>query len=244
MSEPDWRVLARWKPAAFDAEAFEIVRKDAVRAKKAICSEFPDIKPTAWSRRALDLAHHFGTGVPVSCLASQAHEWARFLEPQITKGFAHFLMSGDLGQRRARCLAFVRAALACQGNRELPPTFAPTSVEAIAEEERIDLLVQLEEPSGTFGAVIEAKFGHRLTNQLQKAEEQVLRVRKWRKGQSAFLVLSREPISASHTHMRESWHSASWWTFLRHLDRVTTESSDCEDYRRFRRTVWLQAYEG
>lgn len=240
----NWRVLAQWTPRPFDPEAFAVVGKKAQEAEKAIRNGLEEITLAGWPQRSRDLADHFGTAAPTSCFAVQPHEWASFLEPQITRGFAHFLMAGDRRERHARCLAFVRAALACHGNRDLPEDFAFTAVEVEAEEERIDLLVQLEGPAGTFGAVVEAKFGHRLTDQLRKAEDHVLKVRRWRKPQSAFLVLSREPIASGHVYMRDTWHSASWWTFLRHLDDRIAEASDCEDYRRFRRTVWRQAYQG
>ena len=244
MRNDAWRALIDWPGRAFDARDLELVGRSAREAEAASKKGLQALPLRPWPWHADGLATHFGTAGVASCLAVSPHTWASFHEPQITGGFAHFLMEGSLKRQQQRCLAFVRTAMICQGLQPPPADLQGFTAEAVAEEARVDLLIQLDGPSGRFGAAIEAKFGHDLTDQLEGAEGHVLNVRKWHKSRSALLVVARDPVPLEHRNFVDSWHSASWWTFLRQLDAEMPAGADCTDYARFRRTVWLQAYGG
>lgn len=244
MRDDAWRALIDWPDRAFDAGDLALVGRSAREAEAALKKGLKAVPLHPWPWHADGLATHFGTAGAASCLAVPPHAWTSFHEPQITGGFAHFLMEGSLRRQQQRCLAFVRAGMICQGLQPPPADLQAFTAEAVAEESRIDLLVQLDGPFGRFGATIEAKFGHDLTDQLKGAEDHLLNVRKWHKSRSALLVVARDPVPLDHRYFVGSWHSASWWTFLRQLDAEMQAEADCTDYARFRRTVWLQAYGG
>jgi hypothetical protein len=97
------------------------------------------------------------------------------------------------------------------------------------------------------GASIEAKFQHKVTSgQLRKALTTVVR----RNGNDRtapnryvlLLVAPDDPSATTALKRNKSWHGTDWSTLLLHLERLTDPAHDCDDYRRFRRTVWHRAY--
>jgi len=40
----------------------------------------------------------------------------------------------------------------------------------------------------------------------------------------------------------KDWRATSWWAFLRCFERELEGRHDCDDFRRFRRTIWYHAY--
>lgn len=248
MSGGDWRVLSARQTAPIDQRWFEVVNRSRTGAIAAIRSGIPAVRPRPWHEDRSGLETIFGLTAATHCFDEPPHGWAHLLEPQITRGFVHFLNEGDGQRRSARCLSFVRAALACSPrSRPIPQGWQPTGAVAEAEENRIDILVELTDGHRRFGAAIEAKFGHKLTSgQLEKAEDHVTdrKGRHWDAARSAFLVIAplTQRIDRKLLARRPNWYAASWWAFLNRLEREIGQSDDCRDYRRFRRTVWYRSY--
>ncbi len=247
-NEADWRDLCAVRPARIDLHCFEVVQQSRTKAIEAIRSGLPKIRAHPWHEDAVSLGALFGLGAETHCFNEAPHEWIDPLEPQITKGFVHFLTNCSLERQRTRCLSFARAALACSpGSIAIEGEWQPLTVRAEAEENRIDILVELSDGETRFGAAIEAKFGHRLTpGQLEKAEKHVLGQSGcgWDSSRSAFLVVAPliSRIDAKLLKPRPLWRPVSWWSFLTRLEHEIDESHDCADYRRFRRSVWYKAY--
>lgn len=248
MAWADWRVLSDRQSAAIDVSWFDVVNKTRAGAIEAIRSGIPTVRHQPRSEELSGLSTVFGLNATTHCFNELPHSWAHLLEPQITRGFVHFLNEGDADRRRARCLSFVRAALACSP-RSIPiaENWQPATVVAEAEENRIDILVELTDGHRKFGAAIEAKFGHKLTHgQLEKGEDHVTdrKGRRWDPVRSAFLVIAPlvQRIDPKLLGKRPNWQAVSWWAFLNRLEREIDQQQDCSDYRRFRRTVWYRSY--
>ena len=249
MSEPgDWRNLSQLKPAAIDTRSFDVAQRSRVNAIKVIRSGLPKVRAHPWHDGNASLAALFGLSTESHCFSEAPHEWIDPLEPQITKGFVHFLTNGPHHRQRERCLSFVKAAMACSPrSKSIGEEWQPLSVCAEAEENRIDILVELTDGKSRFGAVIEAKFGHRLTQgQLKKAEGHVLDRdgRAWNLPCSAFLIIAplTSQIDPELLKSSPNWMPVSWWAFLTRLDMEIDAAQDCGDYRRFRRSVWNKSY--
>lgn len=195
----------------------------------------------AWPQGARAMATVFKDLGESHCLHLAPHAWAEFHEPQITRGFVHFLKSGGAQQQLARAIAFVKAAtLSAGGDHAAIDCFKPQSARCAAEEERVDILVELRRDSNRIGAAVEAKFGHHLTSeQLPNAWRHAIEQCHWDPERSAFLVIAPVATQVDGPVMRkhvERWTAISWWGFLNHLERLTDADYDCQDYRRFRRT--------
>lgn len=246
MSGGDWRDLRGLVAPAFDAAPLHALYGAFAGANEAVRTGLPTIPITSWDDGRAALEAMFDLSAPTNSLASEPHVWASFHEPQFTCGFVHFLNEGTRAQREARCRAFVKAALRCAG-KALPMALGNQliALHAEAEENRIDILVELEDGDGRFGAAIEAKFWHRLTKgQLKKAETYVRDIRGWDVSRSAFVVIAprAEQLDAKHLCVAKDWHAASWWGFLRCFENEIEEQADCDEFRRFRRTIWYHAY--
>lgn len=246
----EWQPAAHVAPPRYDAAALlgwfdRVDPGPAIRAGLSR-SDLPPIPPPAWNREAL--TRLFGLDRASHCFHTAPHVWAGFHEPQITRGFAHFLNEGCSAQRLARAIALVKAALSCAGKD-------PTSVDEVgsvaaytaAEENRTDLLVELRGAGQKIGASIEAKFNHRLTRrQLPKAKRYALDVRGWNDKKSAFLVVAPGRASPGDAILRNyrnaEWRATDWASLILAIETFTDAQWDGEDYRRFRRTVWHRAH--
>lgn len=246
MSRGDWRDLHGLAAPSFDAAPLHRLYSAFAGVEEAVRTGLPTIPLPSWSDGEGALQATFYLSASTNSLASKPHTWASFHEPQFTRGFVHFLNDGTLNQREARCRAFVRAALRCAGKAPEPASDTQLfALHAEAEENRIDILVELEDSDGCFGAAIEAKFWHRLTKgQLKKAETYAGNVRGWDVSRSAFIVLSPtvEQLDANQLRVAKEWHAISWWGFLRSFEKEIAEQSDCGDFQRFRRTILYHAY--
>lgn len=227
-----------------DVRWFDIVQRSRENAIAAIRSGLSAVRIYPWRDELLSLGRPFKLQADAHCFGEEPHAWIDPLEPQITKGFVHFMTTGPQERQRARCLSFVKAALACAPKAtKIGAVWRPLSFCAEAEEHRIDILVELTDGKSRFGAAIEAKFDHRLTaGQLEKAENHVLdrNGRAWEPARSAFLVIS--PLVSKIDAKLIRWRSVSWWAFLVALEHETDAMNDCANYRRFRRSVWHKAY--
>lgn len=240
---------APWEPAArIDPPAFE---------GTSLLGFFARIDPSPQIRRGLlmiptpewrrePISDLFGLEDPGHCFHVGPYNWARFHEPQITRGFQHFLGSGTREQRTRRMYAFVKAAELCAGRDLAIAPAAITSASCTAEENRTDLLIELACGSRRFGVSLEAKFGHALTKgQLPKAKKYAMHERQWAEDDTILLVVAPHVAELSKSIMRVNrcvgWNATSWNTLLLHLEAWTQFEDDCPDYRRFRRTVWSRA---
>lgn len=241
-----WLPAAEMNASPFDATALlawlDIVGDPTPMIRRGL----PMIDPPAWDADAL--AALFGFDNANHCFHVAPHQWARFHEPQITVGFAHFLNSGTTAMRLSRVVAFAKAAALCAGRDPAAiDAFCATSARCVAEENRTDILVELRHGGQRIGVSVEAKFGHRLTaGQLPKALKHARDVCGWAMDHAILLVVAPDPdvlqASVLRQNRRFGWHVASWWSLLTQLERVMAPDFDCHDYRRFRRTVWHRAY--
>jgi len=198
------------------------------------------------------LSRLFGLDRPGHCFTFAPHRWSQFHEPQITGGLVHFLSDGPAARCRPRTLALLRAAFHCAG-RSCARLEGRTIAHALAEAElrldngaRIDILVELGFDDGSCaGAVIEAKFGadlsaSQLRHYLRHAEGRA----GWCAEDMALLVIAPHPrdLSAKVLAKNRDWAVQSWWTLLDAFERELSPADDCEDFARFRRTIWERAY--
>ena len=247
MVKGDWRKVPAAPSRPFDSSVFHVVTERLQRSTKAVRGGLQKLPRETPGQVRDALGGYFDFQLATCSLAERSHGWASFLEPQITRGFVHFLRDGDRERSQQRCRAFVRAALDCCGRLTGLEEWNITRAEAIAEENRIDILVELECGAIRFGAVIEAKFEHRLTGgQLESARNHSIEERQWDVQKSAYVVIAPLRQDPKNPIMKRNgdWHSISWWSFLRNLEQRLERKCDCDDYRRFRRTVWTRAYLG
>lgn len=176
---------------------------------------------------------------PTHCFAARAHDWTSFHEPQLTRGLAHFLSVGSTGQRRARVHAFLKAT----GAERLPiKADSLCQCDAVAEEGRIDLkVIATTEHDLKIGVVVEAKLGHKITT------GQLSRYRKLSRGDADDLLLcvvAPSLTTSSRRALRKNaaWQFHTWRTLLLGLEENLPVEADDDDFRRFRRTMWKEAY--
>jgi len=242
--EVDWRSAATIVPPTFharDLEAFLVVTGDPTSLVRRGLECIPS---PAWGHGEGAISRFFGTGVATHCFHVAPHEWAWFHEPQITAGFVHFLNDGNRPRRLARALALFQSAAACAGKHV--DVSDVRDARCVAEENRTDILVELHNGLQPFGVSIEAKFGHALTRgQLPKALHHV-KTLGWNQEDSIMLVVAPHPTDLDAVILRQNrkhgWRASSWWALLARLEQFIDQQHDCDDYRRFRRTVWHRAY--
>jgi len=243
--EADWRALTVIGPPAFGTDGFKLFERDHWRMVEAIRSGLDAVETASWEANSCNLRSFFRLDDERQCFTEGRTEWTNFLEPQITRGLVHFLNTGPTRLRKARCVAFARAVSACckpEHRRSFPNH--PRQVRVVAEEKRVDILVELNDANDRFGVAIEAKFNHRLTKgQLKNAVEHT-RERDWDLDRSCFLVVGPhlDRLDCDIMKRNKAWSSVTWWALLRHLESELAVEVDCADFRRFRSTIWSQSY--
>ena len=209
------------------------------------------------ARPALDrvfgigLAHHFLHAAPLEWLLD-----ARLTEPQITKGFAHLLNSGDRTIQTGRIRALLRALGSDPGDADSSLREAGVTPEAsTAEGKRIDLLIEWRDAScRKRGAVIEAKFGHEVTGgqlpgyraHLECIEKDYRReVRRNERERPLIFIVSPlrdgKVTRALDEPSEKDWRWISWRSLLLAYDRNLDPDHDDDAFRQFRRTLWDRA---
>ena len=245
MAKADWRALTKINAPVFGAEGFTLVKRDHWKTLKAIQSGLPQVTAAPWQKNSQHLRDFFRLDDDRQCFAASRYEWTAFYEPQITRGLVHFLDVAPTRLRKARCLAFARAVSAsCKPEHAKSFDDDALQVRVVAEEKRVDILVELSDESGRFGVAVEAKFNHRLTkNQLESAVGHA-RDRRWDLDRSCFLVVGPhlDRLDCKILNKNASWSSVTWWALLRYLERKLPSEADCAEFRRFRATVWSQSY--
>lgn len=253
----DWRALPASGLPQYDSGLLrrfdsEIGDKRAVEVNKALNRSYrsPAYSPDAIRQLfRLDLQGH--------CFGEAPHAWAKFHEPQITKGLAYYLDAGATDLTRARALAFYRAACRCANGSfreltegdiadvEIVPE-QPTSTERAKRgtkrvaRGRIDVLVHFElEDGGSAGVALEAKFDHSLTaGQLKKYSRYLTGKRQWTLAESPLLLVGRGAPEISDC---KHWGATTWWKLMLEFEREMASVDDAE-FRQFRRTIWETAY--
>lgn len=220
--------------------------------RRIIASPLNDRLLQPWSEGLAAMRRAFGLEREGHCLTTEPHRWAWFHEPQITGGFVHFLTEGSRARRLGRAEAFVRAAFHLAGRSadfldEQRIVDATAAAEYPVEEGgRIDILVELELDDGSIiGVVIEAKLGADLSpSQLTNYHKHASRRDGWQPDRTALLIVAPQPGKLSRDVLDRNlqWSAQSWWSFLQQIEHSQSLEHDCEDYRRFRRTVWEGAY--
>ena len=241
----DWRVLTAIRPPVFSTDGFKLFERDHWRTVEAIRSGIHTVETATWESNSWNLRSFFRLDDERQCFAEAQFEWTNFLEPQITRGLVHFLDTAPTPLRKARCVAFARAVSACckPGHRRIFQP-EPAHVRVVAEEVRIDILLEFADEHGRYGTAVEAKFNHRLTEgQLESAVEYAEQ-RGWDLDRSCFLVVSPhiDRLDCEILDKNGSWSSVTWWSLLRHIEREISIEADCPEFRRFRSTIWSQSY--
>jgi hypothetical protein len=185
----------------------------------------------------------FGIGSSNHCFAASPHLWARFHEPQITGGLAHFLGSSHNRIGRSRAIACLKAVWGARAPSQLEDV---NHIEVKAEEGRIDLSIMAIAPDGRrIGTVIEAKFGHKLTKgQLSKYVSATRKQVGIDVDRCLFVVVApfQTPHISAHLSRRRRWEFLSWWRFLSKIEEHLPAEADDAEFRQFRRTIWKRAY--
>ena len=166
--------------------------------------------------------------------------WAKFTEPQLTKGFARFLNDPEPVARIERVRALLKAlgaAELCKGMTEVVVTAeAPTS-----GNRRIDLLIEWQDTSERpYAAAIEAKLGHQVTSGQLPAYRNHLR--KIAKDRRLLVVVAPRLTSRTGRSLQRNrdWRWTAWRDLLIAYERALPVDYDDAEYLMFRRTLWDQ----
>lgn len=251
-SDDRWRQLVTVQAPQFDAPALEWqgvrVAHSALQAVRAQHLSGLYVHDWAAGEAALDAFIGSSNG---HCFSAEPHAWLDLLEPQITKGLAHFLNAGGHGVRSRRILALLQAVRATPSAQV---DIAPEDVVgacAIAEAQcgakrRIDLVAWVHLTDGRrFGTVIEAKVGHEITRgQLACYETAADKKYLLKPEGTTFIVVApalTEKI-VKQLQRRPAWTFMSWRALLTRLGGVLAAGEcDLDDFVRFRHTVWSAA---
>ena len=175
--------------------------------------------------------------------------WARFTEPQFTKGFAYFLdMPAVRIQRIRALLAALGAGRLCEDMCDVTVTAeAPTARKRRSVgAKRIDLLIEWKDSSeqkNRYAAAIEAKLpGHHVTVGQLPAYRRYLKNRKISQERWVLTVVS--PRRDAHTNKaldrNRDWRWMAWRDLLVAHERALPVKCDDDAYLQFRRTLWDQ----
>lgn len=229
-SEDTGEVLAGLGDARSDAVAV-VIRRNALRFAVA-----PD-----WSSGVEALESVFALKrLPHLFRAEPSVSWAKFTEPQLTKGFARFLDDPEPITRIER----VRALLKALGAAELGDDMTQVTVTAEAPasgNRRIDLLIEWRDSSDRrYAAAIEAKLGHHVTSGQLPAYRD--RLRKIAKRRRLLVVVAPGLTGRTERSLRRNrdWRWTAWRDLLIAYERALPADFDDAEYLRFRRTLWDQ----
>ena len=167
--------------------------------------------------------------------------WATFTEPQLTKGFAHFLNAPESGTRIRRVRALLKGLGAAKLGNDMSSDVKVTAEAPTAGNKRIDLLIEWTGSTNErYAVAIEAKLGHVVTSgQLPAYRVHLRNVAKERR-----LLAVVSPHLSDHTagalRRNREWRWAAWRNLLLAHERALPADSDDEAYLRFRRTLWDQ----
>ena len=204
-----------------------------------------------WNQTQRAMASVFGFRLPHHFFHAEPVNWLQLTELQATKAFVHFLNADGGIVRNKRIQAFVVALGSGRKQQNVALHKACATAEAPAGKgRRIDLLIEWIDAAGfERGAVVEAKFGHRITTGQLRMYKRHLRERverPYRQSQSApmehpvLCVVSPRRRSDDEKALRKNkgWRWISWRSLLLAYDRALESACDDDDFRQFRRTLW------
>ena len=166
--------------------------------------------------------------------------WVTFIEPQLTKGFAHFLNAPDLVVRTERVRALVKALGAADPGNDISRAIA-TAEAPTSGNKRIDLLIEWQDSSRQrFAVAIEAKLGHHITTgQLSAYKSHLRRIPKERRRLVVVSPRRNRPTDRSLRH-NQDWRWVAWRDLLVAHERCLHDHYDEPAFLQFRRTLWDQ----
>ena len=174
--------------------------------------------------------------------AEPSAAWAKFTEPQLTKGFAHFLNAPESDTRIRRVRALLKGLGAAKLGNDMNDV--KVTAEALtAENKRIDLLIEWTDSADKrYAVAIEAKLDHVVTRDQLSAYSDHLDNCKCKVAKERRLLAVVSPRLSDHTagELRNNteWRWAAWRSLLLAHERALSDAFDDEEYRRFRRTLW------
>ena len=229
-TEDTHRVLALLGDGQSDAVEVAIRRK-----------ALPFVGTPDWPQGELAVKNAFALNRKLHLFrAEPSVSWTTFTEPQLTKGFAHFLNASRRVVRTER----VRALLEALGAGELSEDINEAVVTAEAPTSggrRIDLLIEWRDSSERqYAAAIEAKLGHHVTSgQLPAYRNHLWKVAKERRWLA--VVAPRLTARTDRTLRRNrDWRWVAWRDLLVAHERSLPDEYDEIEYLQFRRTLWDQ----
>ena len=192
-----------------------------------------------WSAGLLALKNAFALKRRPSLFAAEPSlTWVTFTEPQLTKGFAHFLNEyGDVKKTER-----VRALLKAVGAAELSKDISEVAVTAealISKSKRIDLLIEWKDSAEQdYAVAIEAKLDHHVTSGQLPAYRQHLR--KIAKERRLLVIVSPQLTSQIDKSLgrNRDWRWTRWHDLLVTHERALPVESDDDAYLQFRRILW------
>lgn len=189
---------------------------------------------------------------------SPPYEWFNPTEPQATAALVQQVNSRNPAKQSARATALLKAALCSQPlsascfdlrfELAVEGSLRVKAEETTSTRKRMDILVQGRADCGAIEVVIEAKFGHQITDgQLEsytkekreaEPQNQVLLV----VAPTLTAVDAQQIIRASKLLPREApWRFIDWRTFLIAYSCSLQKEHDDEEFRRLRHTLHSQA---
>ena len=191
--------------------------------------------------RVSDISAHYGLKNVHHCFHVEPLRWLRLSETQATNALKLFLSSSD-----ERVSLFLWALAPCV---HWPNDLRDFTVEAEtrAGRGRIDLLISGKNDNGVWGAVIEAKFEHRLSaNPLGDYRRHGARLQMrfgstMPRDQTGVLIVlgkKRDRRTCKKLARNAHWRFVHWHEVLRRFDAQLIEPELDVDFQRFRRTLW------
>lgn len=198
----------------------------------------------AWSADRAALAAFYGCEKPDHFMATRPFNWFHASELQVTKGLAT-LLDEPGSQRLARIAAFLSVLPLPTGrNWSEKLHWAEIEAEARAGRARIDLLIRARGPDGLVGAVIEAKFEHHAAGNPFADYESAAAQLDLDRRNCAFLILAPQQTRSMVSLLEDSgnpWNFISWHRLFLALAKIESPQWDSEDFKRFRKTVFLRS---
>ena len=247
----DFEVVARRLPVpAFDASDLLHFGSKASRSLDEFIRHGASeaVKLPQWAVDRASIEEYLGYDGDSHCLGTRSHEWLHPLERQATEGLAHFLKTQSDSLNRSRALALLHS-LDRPASRPWPDRIRHVAVTAERQTEadegakrgRIDLLIVAEADDGArVGAVIEAKFEHKLGGNPLAAYEAEAKTHGLEARNASYLIVGVRKDASVRAVIDEGgiWRFQSWRRLLRNLERNMSLDIDDDDYRRFRSTLF------
>ncbi len=176
--------------------------------------------------------------------------WARFSEPQITKGLVYFLTEPGLDEAtaRGRFQSVLQALDIAVSGRVFDQRASAELL--IRGGKRIDIYLEWKTEEGEFcNAAVEAKFGHKLTSgQLPEYRRYAINrhpEQSKNTGRTHLIVLAPKRRSSKLAGMdrNREWRFVSWQSFLIKLSKELPSAGQYKDFNRYLRSVWREAYD-